>query len=117
MVLITAGVIEAVRRFAGEKIPPDYSIMVYVSIGALVINAISLILLQKLNSRDANIRASVLCSSVDILTNLGVIASAVLVKAFNSGVPDLVISLVVFYAAFHEAREMLELGKGGGHPE
>ncbi|MDR1477283.1 MAG: cation transporter [Rickettsiales bacterium] len=112
VVLISAGVIEAVRRFAGTTAAPDYPTMIYVSLGALAINAASLILLQKLNSRDANIRASVLCSSVDVLTNVGVIMSAVLVMALDSATPDLVISLIVFWAAFHEAREMIGLGNG-----
>jgi Co/Zn/Cd efflux system component len=113
VVLVSAGALEAVRRFAGATEPPDYPTMICVSLGALAINAVSLAMLLRLNSRDANIKASVLCSSVDVLANVGVIMSAVLVMALQSAVPDLIISLVVFWAAFHEAREMIELGSGG----
>jgi Co/Zn/Cd efflux system component len=110
--LICFGIIEVARRFMGSAPTPDYFTMIWISVIAFAVNAVSLWLLIKLKSPDANIKATVLCSSVDCLTNLGVILTAVLVRAFDSAVPDLIVGLIVFAVAMHEALEMIEIGRG-----
>jgi Co/Zn/Cd efflux system component len=112
IILISLGFADVAHRFFCAEHMPDFSIMIYISAVALAINIISLTMLQKLKSGDANIKASILCSSVDVIVNVGVIVTAVLVMALESRIPDLIIGAIVFFIALREAREMLALGRG-----
>jgi Co/Zn/Cd efflux system component len=85
---------------------PEWNSMVWVSVIALLVNSVSLALLLRLNSGDANIRAVVLCSTIDVFANVGVIVSAIFVNIFNSLIPDLVISIVIYLLVINEIREM-----------
>ena len=85
---------------------PVWGTMIWVSVVALAVNSISLILLLRLHSGDANIRAVVLCSVIDVFANIGVIVSAIFVSAFNSLIPDLVISIIIYLLIVNEIREM-----------
>jgi Co/Zn/Cd efflux system component len=85
---------------------PVWGSMIWVSVIALLVNSISLALLLQLHSGDANIRAVVLCSTIDIFANVGIIVSAIFVSITNSLIPDLIISIVIYLFVINEIREM-----------
>lgn len=105
------GIVEVVRRFLGFEALPVFSTMIIVSIFALIANGICLYLLQKSKSTEAHMRASMIFTSNDIIINVGVIVAAVLVNMFNSGVPDLIIGIVVFGLVIQGALRILKLSK------
>jgi Co/Zn/Cd efflux system component len=85
---------------------PKWDTMIWVSAVALLVNSVSLALLLQLHSGDANIRAVVLCSTIDVFANVGVIISAIFVSVFNSLLPDLIISVIIYALVANEIREM-----------
>ena len=84
--------------------------MIYVSIFALIGNAISLIILQKTKSNEAHIKASMIFTSNDIIINIGVIVAGVLVNEFQSNIPDLVVGIIIFLLVVQGAIRILKLG-------
>lgn len=111
ILLAVVGFSETIRRFLGLEIVPDFRTMIVISLLALIANSICLWLLQRTKSNEAHIRASVIFSANDVIINLGVIASAMLVWYFESGIPDLVIGIVVFLIVIRGAIRILQLAK------
>lgn len=111
LTLALFGFAEVLRRFTGLEQLPDFRIMIIVSILALAANALSLWLLQKNNSKEAHMQASIIFTSNDIIINLGVIVAALLVNWLNSSIPDLVIGTVVFLIVTRGAYRILQLAK------
>ena len=111
LTLAIIGVIEVMRRFLGFEALPVFSTMIIVSIFALIANGICLYLLQKSKSKEAHMRASMIFTSNDIIINLGVIIAGVLVNWLNSGLPDLIIGLIVFGLVIQGAFRILKLSK------
>ncbi|WP_299335217.1 cation transporter [uncultured Psychroserpens sp.] len=109
--LAVLGIIEVVRRFLGFEALPVFSTMIIVSIFALIANGVCLYLLQKSKSKEAHMRASMIFTSNDIIINLGVIVAGVLVNQFSSGLPDLVIGIIVFVLVIQGAIRILKLSK------
>lgn len=109
--LAVLGIIEVIRRFLGFEALPVFSTMIIVSIFALIANGICLYLLQKSKSKEAHMRASMIFTSNDIIINLGVIVAGVLVNQFNSGIPDLVVGIIVFLLVIQGAFRILKLSK------
>jgi Co/Zn/Cd efflux system component len=95
----------------GLEMLPDFSAMIIVSILALIANALSLYLLQKAKSNEAHMQASMIFTSNDIVINLGVIIAGILVNWFQSGLPDLIVGMVVFLIVIRGALRILALGK------
>lgn len=112
LVLAILGFAEVLRRFLGVEEMPDFSIMIVVSVFALIANAICLFLLQKSKSKeDAHMRASMIFTSNDVIINLGVIIAGIMVSWLNSNMPDLIIGTVVFILVIQGAFRILRLGK------
>ena len=109
--LAVIGFVEIVRRFIGGFEAPDASTMIIVSILALGANIVSLYLLQKSSSDQAHMRASMICTSNDVIINLGVITAGILVYLLNSNKPDLVIGAIVFALVMSGALRILKLGR------
>ena len=85
--------------------------MIYVSILALIANALCLYLLQKSTSKsEVHMKASLIFTSNDIIINLGGILAAILVNLLNSNIPDLAIGTIVFILVIQGARRILKLG-------
>lgn len=105
------GLIEVTKRFFGFETPPDFLIMIIISSVALVANSICLWLLQQTKSKEAHIQASVIFSANDVIINLGVIFAGLLVWWLNSGIPDLIIGIVVFLIVIRGAVRILKLSK------
>lgn len=111
IVLAVLGFAEVVRRFVGFDSPPDFTIMIVVSVFALAGNSLCLYLLQKAKSEEAHMKASWIFTSNDILANLGVIAAALMVMATGSNRPDLIIGTIVFGLVLRGAFRILKLAK------
>ena len=107
--LAIIGIIEVIRRFLGFETLPIFSTMIIVSIFALIANSICLYVLQKSKSREAHMRASMIFTSNDIIINIGVIVAGLLVNWLDSGIPDLIIGIVVFALVIQGALRILKL--------
>ena len=109
LILATIGVIEVIRRFLGFEALPVFSTMIIVSIFALIANGICLYLLHKSKSKEAHMRASMIFTSNDVIINLGVIIAGIMVNWSNSGLPDLLIGIIVFALVIQGAFRILKL--------
>ena len=110
--LAVLGFLEVLRRFFGAGILPDFKIMIFVSVLALIANGICLYLLQKSKSKEeAHMKASMIFTSNDVIINLGVIFAGLLVNWLNSNKPDLIIGTIVFLVVIQGAIRILKLGK------
>lgn len=110
-VLATLGMIEVIRRFIHFEFIPNFSIMIIISILALIGNTLSLIILQKTKSNEAHVKASKIFTSNDVIVNIGVIISAVLVYLTQSRYPDLVIGTIIFILVLYGAIRIFKLSK------
>ena len=112
IILAMMGFLEVLRRFFGAEEPPNYSVMIVVSIFALIANGICLYLMQKSKSKEEHhIKASLIFTSNDVIINLGVIIAGLLVNWLNSGKPDLIIGTIVFALVIQGAFRILKLSK------
>ncbi len=111
ILLALLGLVEVIRRFLSNEATPDFRIMIIVSILALIANSISLVLLQKSQSKEAHMKASMIFTSNDVIINIGVIIAGVLVLFTNSKYPDLIIGAIVFIIVVRGAVRILKLGK------
>ena len=109
--LALLGIIEIVRRFINPEDVPDYQVMIYVSAFALLGNALSLYILQKAKSDQVHMKASMICTSNDIVVNIGVMAAGILVLFTQSKYPDLIIGALVFVIVARGAFRILKLAK------
>ena len=85
--------------------------MIYISILALIANAICLFLLQRSKSKEAHMRASMIFTSNDVIINLGVIIAGIMVNWLSSNKPDLIIGTIVFALVIQGAFRILKLSK------
>ncbi len=94
-VLLGLGVlIDIVRRFTvGSE--PEPMVMMAVGAVALIANSICLMLIYRHRQGEVHMRASWIFSKNDVIANLGVICSGVLVAWLDSPWPDLMIGLAI----------------------
>ena len=111
MMLATLGFVEVMRRFTGAEELPHFQIMILIASLALIGNATCLWLLQRWKSGDAHIRASVICTSNDVIANAGVIVAGVLVHFTGSKFPDLIVGTIVLVLVFEGSWRMLKLAR------
>lgn len=110
--LAIIGFIEVLRRFFGGVKLPDFSIMITVSIFALIANGICLYILQKSKSKEeVHMKASMIFTSNDVIINLGVIIAGFSVSIFSSSKPDLIIGTIVFILVIQGALRILKISK------
>lgn len=111
LALAMMGFMEIIRRFIGADIFPDFRTMIVVSVFALAANATSLYLLQKSRSKGQHVKASMICTSNDVIINAGIIVSGGLVYWTGSAIPDLVTGSIVFALVVWGAVRILKLSK------
>lgn len=110
--LAIIGFTEVIRRFLYAENLPNFSIMIVVSVFALIANGISLHILQKSKSKnEAHMKASMIFTSNDVIINIGVIIAGLLVYFLNSNKPDLIIGTIVFILVIQGAIRILKLSK------
>ncbi|MEX2234607.1 MAG: cation transporter [Cyclobacteriaceae bacterium] len=110
MVLAIVGFTEALRRFMGYDLAPDFGTMIVISIIALSGNAICLWLLQRSKSTEPHMKASMIFTSNDVIINIGVIAAGVMVYITGSNKPDLIVGSIIFFIVTRGALRILKLG-------
>lgn len=111
LLLALIGLFEVGRRFIGFEQMPDFRIMIFISVFALIANSVCLYLLQKSKSSEAHMKASMIFTSNDVIINTGVILAGILVLVTNSKYPDLIIGLIIFLIVSRGAFRILKLGK------
>ncbi len=110
LILGTGIIIETIRRFIyGSEPEPSY--MILVSLVALVANIYCLALLTKHKDGEVHMQASYICSSTDVMANIGVILAGVAVFFTKSPYPDLIIGIIVTGIVLRGASTILKLGK------
>lgn len=102
---------EVARRFLGAGDEPNVSLMIVISLAAFTGNVVSLFVLRRTRSQDANSKASQIFTSNDVLVNIGVIIADVLVYFTGSNIADLVVGAAVFFLVGYGAFRILQLSK------
>jgi len=111
LALAVGGLIEVVRRFIEGEREPNFGLMMGISLLALLGNSASLYLLNQARSQQAHMQASQIFTSNDVIANIGVIVAGGLVYLTGSGLPDLLVGLVVFALVARGAFRIFELSK------
>ncbi len=110
MILGFGIIAETIRRFIfGSDPEPRY--MILISLLALAANVYCLILLSKHKKGDVHMRASYICSSTDVMANIGVVLAGVAVFLTASRYPDLIIGIVVTGIVLQGAYRILKLAR------
>lgn len=111
MILALLGLSEVIRRFLGFEVMPEFTAMIGISLLALAANSVCLWLLQRTQSKDAHMKASIIFSANDVIINIGVIVAGVLVWVLGSNLPDLIVGIVIFLIVIRGAVRILKLAK------
>nr|WP_084422353.1 cation transporter [Rubripirellula obstinata] len=86
--------VEAGRRFVSGGEPVGL-LMMGMGVVALTANSYCLRLIAKHKGGDVNFRASYIFSANDVIANIGVIISGLIVKLSGSQIPDLIIGILI----------------------
>ncbi len=96
---------------------PDSLLMVVFGLLALLANIVCVVLITPFKHGDIHLRASYIFSKNDVIANLGVIISGLLVKVTHSNIPDLLIgisiALIIIQGGIrilNESRQALKMG-------
>lgn len=111
LILALIGLFEVLRRVVKLEMIVDFKMMMVISFLALIGNVICLKILQKNNSQEAHMKASMIFTSNDVVVNIGVMLAGLLVFLTSSRIPDLVIGLIVFIIVGRGAIRILQLSK------
>ena len=93
------------RAYMGSE--PVSEIMMAVGVIALIANVICLRLIQKHKEGEVHMRASWIFSKNDVIANIGVIISGILVWISGSRWPDLMIGLIIGLIILNGARHII----------
>lgn len=111
LTLAVMGFAEVIRRFLGHGEAPDYILMIIISLLALAGNAMCLYLLQKSESQEVHMKASMIFTSTDVIVNIGVIVAGGLVYLTASKLPDLAVGTIVFVLVGVGSYKILQLSR------
>jgi cation diffusion facilitator family transporter len=106
LVLGLGVLIEVVRRVLFGS-APESLIMIGVACVSLAVNAIVLHMLGRFREGEVHLRATWIFTRVDVIANIGVIASGLLVSLTGSRYPDLVVGTAIGVYVIKEAFEIL----------
>lgn len=105
VVLASIVVVDASKKFFIIESIPSSSLMIIFSLIGLAANGFCLWLLTTYREENLNMKSVWICSRNDILVNLSVMLTAVLVYSFQSQWPDVIIGLslavILLYSAYH----------------
>jgi Co/Zn/Cd efflux system component len=99
---------EVIRRFIFGS-DPNSTLMIAVSVVALLANVSCMLLLMKHRQGAIHMRASWIFSTNDVIANTGVIIAGVLVYLFKTPWPDLVVGIVITAIVARGALSILKL--------
>lgn len=110
LLLGTGVLLEALRKLIyGSNPEPGY--MVLISLIALSANIYCLFLLSKHKEGEVHMKASYICSSSDVMANVGVVLAGIAVYFTKSSLPDVFIGLVVTVIVLRGALMILKISK------
>ena len=102
---------EAAQRFA-EPVAPDVLPIVLASLGAIVINGTSALVIARVRNHGGSLgRAAFLSARNDVLVNVAIIVMALNTAWTGSGWPDLVLGCLIILLALHAAYEVWEVSE------
>lgn len=99
--------IEVVRRIWIDSIPESIIIMVVACI-SLIVNTCVLRMLSQFRRGEVHLRATWLFTRADIVVNIGVILSGIIVAITKSRYPDLIVGCLVGLYVIKEAFEIIQ---------
>ena len=113
LAVLGAGIaLEALRRaLTGSQ--PEGGAMMVVALASLAVNATVLGLLSRHRPDDVNMRASYICTRADVIANVGVIGSGLVVTLTGSRFPDLIVGVAIGLYVVKEACEILGEARSG----
>ncbi len=116
-VAFTSGVIEVMLGLgAGYQVisnliggsEPQSAFMISIGSLALVANIICVLLIAKFREGDVHMRASYIFSKNDVIANLGIVISGVLVGLLDSNIPDLLIGFLIAWVIIRGGLHILK---------
>lgn len=109
LILILSSIIiyNSFFNFYYSVIPSGYW-MIYISILALIANAISAFLLYRFRKNDSNMHSIWVCSRNDAINNLIVIIAAIFVLYWSSNIPDLIAALFMLVVTVWSIKDILK---------
>lgn len=87
---------------------PESGIMIVIASISLAVNGTVLYLLGRFRKGEVHLKAAWIFTRADVIVNLGVIISGVLVYIFNSRYPDLIVGFIISLYVMKEAFEILK---------
>lgn len=115
LLLLGVGVLVEVGRRAMVGSEPVSGLMMAVASLSLVVNMSVLRLLRRFRTGDVHLRASWIFTRADVVANLGVIVSALLVAWTGSRYPDLIVGTLIGIYVVREAWEILSEAREARH--
>lgn len=107
LLFLGAGVVLDVVRRAWLGSDPESGIMIATTLISLGVNAYVIRLLTRFRRGGVHLRAAWLFTRADVVANVGVLLSAVLVLVTGSRFPDLIVGLAIGLYVIREALEIL----------
>lgn len=117
LLLLGGGVlVDAVRRvWTGSE--PESAVMIAVAAVSLVVNTIVIRMLARFRKGEVHLRAAWLFTRADVVANIGVILSGVLVIISRSRLPDIVAGTAIGLYVMREALEILRRARSRPTPQ
>lgn len=112
LALLGAGVLAEVVRRAFFGAEPLSSVMMGMAALSFAVNLTVLRLLRPLRSGEVHLRASWIFTRADVVANVGVFASGVIVALSGSRYPDLIVGAAIGVYVMKEALEILGEARG-----
>lgn len=111
LLILGIGVLFEVTRRAWLGGLPESNTIIIVACISLIVNAYVLRLLSRFRKAEAHLRATWIFTRADVIVNLGVILSGVLVALTKSRYPDLIVGFIVGLYVIKEALEIFKDAK------
>ena len=108
LLLLGAGVVLDVARRTWLGSDPESGVMMVTAALSLAVNAYVIRLLTRFRRGEVHLRAAWLFTRADVVANIGVIVSGLLVLLTGSRYPDLIVGLAIGAYVIREALEILE---------
>lgn len=120
LALLGIGVLlEAVRRAFGAPAPLGTVMMGY-AVVAFAVNVYVMLRLARVRGGGVHLDAGYICTRADVIANIGVFVSGIIVWASGWRYADLIVAAGIAVFVFNEAREILERARhdedAGGDP-
>lgn len=115
LLLLGLGLLVEVGRRAISGSEPASGWMIGIALLSLVVNVAVLRMLVPLRSGDVHLRASWIFTRADVVANVGVVLSGVLVALTQSRYPDLIVGTMIGLYVVREAFEILGEARTARH--